>query len=425
VRHVQVHTSAGGADRILEIGREHGAVSPVRLPSVGDGGGTQVVLLTLPNAAVGEFVRQAGEAVDDARFLIFREVLPVSTPLDDVRGRLRDVDHRSTLELVLGALQSVGSWKGLVFYAVFSGIIAAYGLLVNAGYMLVAAMLVAPVGAPVMVATVGAAVGDVRMIGRGAVRFVAAVAILVVAAVAMGYLYGLDASTGMMEQVTSLSVGGALVALVAGAAGAQSLVQSERASLVGATSAGFLVAAALSPTAAVLGMSIPLQRWDYVGLMGYQLALQFAALSLGGWLILVVYGVRASDPTAGRGSGMLRWMSAAGLAAAAAGLLALQLALSPRFTKADVARSVAEAAVREIRTIPGSSLVEVDARFPRSAPHGDGRHVVLVDVRVEAFAGAYSDDAEIDTLVREAVRRAAASVRPAVGALVNVSVHRQ
>jgi uncharacterized membrane protein len=78
-----------------------------------------------------------------------------------------------------------------------------------------------------------------------------------------------------------------VLALVAGAAGAQAQVQAERDSLVSGTGAGFMVAAALAPPAAMLGLSVPLARWDYAGLMAFLLLLQFVAISLGGWLVLL------------------------------------------------------------------------------------------------------------------------------------------
>jgi hypothetical protein len=424
VRQLFVQVPAEAAGEVVRLAGERGAEGPVSLPAEGRGGAARrLVVASLPNAAVGDFVAAVDAALEDATFVLVPGVLPLRSPLDEVRHRVRDVDRRSTLELVLGALQSVGSWRGLIFYALFSGVIAAYGLLVNASYMLVAAMLVAPVGAPVMVATVGAAVGDARMVGRGALRFLAATCILVAAAVGMGFAYGLTASTAMMEQVASLSLGGALVALAAGAAGAQSLVQSERTSLVAATAAGFLVAAALSPTAAVLGLAVPLQRWDYAGLMAFQLALQFAALALGGWLILTVYGVRPADASAGRGSGLVRGTVGGGLAVAVAGLLALQLALQPGYVKADRARGAEEAAVQAIGRVADAGLVEVEARFTRADLRRHPGETLLLEVRVEAPAGMdAAGERELAARVREAVRRAVAGVDPRMVPLVDVTV---
>lgn len=83
-------------------------------------------------------------------------------------------------------------------------------------------------------------------------------------------------------------------------------VESERDSLVSGTAAGFMVAAALAPPAAMLGLSIPLGRWDYTALMGFLLMLQFVAIGAGGWLALMIYGVRPSDPSVGRGKGKWR-----------------------------------------------------------------------------------------------------------------------
>jgi uncharacterized membrane protein len=223
----------------------------------------------------------------------------------------------------------------------------------------------------------------------------------------------------MMGQVASLSIGGAVVALAAGAAGAQSLVQSERTSLVTATAAGFLVAAALSPTAAVLGLAVPLGRWDYAAAMAFQLALQFAALAVGGWLILAVFGVRAADSSAGRGSRAVRWGAGAALAVAVAALVTVQALTSPALLRADLSRRAEAAGRAAVAGVPGADLVEVEARFARASRRE--ADVLLVVVRVEAAPDAAADPALRERL-RAAVHGEASALDPGIVPVVDVTV---
>lgn len=419
--HVQVRADQGS--RVLEIANEHKAFSPTSVTAErADGEAWKIIFLNLPNDRVGSFVWDVKEEVDEAQFVLFpRGTLPIQMPLDEVKGRIRDVSHRSTLELVLDSLQSVGSWKGMLLYALFSGVVATYGILFSTSYLLVAAMLIAPMGAPVMVSVVGAALGDWRMFGRGALRFLAAIVMLIVSSIIVGYAYGLTFSTTIMESITSLSSWAVAVALVAGAAGAQSQVQSERSSLVTGTATGFLIAAALSPTAAVLGLAIVIERWTYVGLMGFQLTLQFVAIVTGGWLSLLLYGVEPGDPSTGRGSNAWRIVLVAGTALASLGLVWWQTQHAPVFVKADLSREAIELARDAVRQVPGVQLIEANAHFTRPDQPNRSEEGLLLDVVVEQTAAAPSSE-PLESAVRSAIKRSLHEQMPDVLPFINVSV---
>ncbi len=419
--HVQIRPEH--AQRVLELGEEHRAFSPTMVAAGRpDGEDWRMVFLNLPNDQVGAFVGAVREEVSDAQFVLFPwGTLPVQTPVAEVHQRLRDVAPLSTTELVLGSLQSLGSWKALLLYAAFSGIVAAYGLIVNASYMLVAAMLIAPMGAPGMVAVVGTAIGDVRMAGRGTWRFLVAVLVLVATAAVVGWGYDLDLSTVMMEQVSALSAWTVVVALVAGAAGAQSQVQSERSSLVTATATGFLIAAALSPSSAVAGLSIPLGRWDYVALMSFVVALQFVALLAGGWLALRLYGIQPGDPTVGRGSQRGRSLLAGAATAAVILLVAWQLSRPVAWRKADVARAAATVSRSAVEEVAGARLIEASAHFTRPDLASRNGDALLVNLIVEHLPAAGGSAAELESAVRSAVSERVSQQFPDVLPFVTVT----
>lgn len=423
MRQVQVQVRSEQAERVLKVASDHDAFSPLSVAGEReDGEAWSVVFLHLPNDRVGEFIWALREEVDDAQFVVFPfGVLPVQTPTDEIHPQIRNVAARSTLELVLGALQSVGSWKGLLLYAAFAGWVAGYGLIVGTSYMLVAAMLIAPLGAPLMVVTIGITVGDPRMLLRGVSRFVAAVGVMSVSAAVMGWIHGLSAATGLMETVTDLSVWAAPVAVIAGAAGAQSQIQSERASLVTATATGFLVAAALAPVSSLLGLSVVMGRWDYTAIMAFQIALQFFALVTGGWLILSVYGVRPDDATTGRGSRGLRLALAALTLVVTVAMAVWQYRERPLLLKADVVGGSIEVAGQAVRTVPAVQMVGLQARA--TTPNldrvpGEG---VLVQITVQqAGASVPADSAE--AAVRRAVSRAVRERFVGVTPFVSVTV---
>jgi uncharacterized membrane protein len=435
LRSLQVHIEPDDADRVLKLARQHGARAPLAVRAEtrddGDGDGDRagtgstdrvIVFVTLQNDRTGAFIDAVQEVVDDAEFVLLPVgVLTLRTPVDDVDERVTDVSRLSTLELVLASLQSVGAWQGMLLFSVLAGVIGGYGLIFDTSYLLVAAMLVNPMGAPALVSVVGLAIGDVRMFGRGGVRFVVSLSVQALAALALAVGYGLEVSTRMMEQVTALSTWGVVVALAAGAAGAQTQVKSERDSLVSGTAAGFMVAAALAPPAATLGMAIPLGRWDYVGLMAFLLGLQYLAIVVGGWLVLLLFGVRPGQPSIGRGSG--RWRS--GLAALAIlgtlGMVAWQTRLVPDYQKADMSLAALEVARDALGQVEGVGLVEASARFVRPDLERHDGEVLLFEITAEREAAA-GDDAVLEAAIRAAVQRVAAERMRDVVPLVRIDI---
>jgi uncharacterized membrane protein len=422
MRSLQVQLRTSHLEMVRSLAEAHGGRAPAALRLEAADGDWSLVLLNLPNERVGAFVAAVSAVVSDAEFIVLPVgALPLATPLDRLDERVRDVSRLSTMELVVASLQSVGAWRGMLIFSLLAGTIGAYGLIFDTGYLLVAAMLVNPMGAPALVAVVGLAIGDGRMFARGGVRFVVSLAVQATAALVLGFAYGLSVSTAMMEQVASLSTWTVLVALAAGAAGAQTQVKSERDSLVSGTAAGFMVAAALAPPAAVLGLSVPLGRWDYVALMAFLLLLQFFAIAAGGWTVLHLLGVRPADPTVGRGA--VRWRNGlvAGVVVATVALVAWQTQREPRFNKADLSRAALEIARDAAADVPGAYLIEASARFTRPDLERYDRDGLLIEVIVERSTNAADDDALADS-IRERVRTLVSARLEDVVAFVDVTV---
>lgn len=410
--------------RILAIADRHRVSHPTVLetrPPHGEPRAT--ILLHLPNDTLGAFLDDVCRHAGELSFT-FQPVgaIPIDPPLSEIQQQVRDVSALSTLELVLSSLQSIGSWKGMVLYSLFSGVVAAYGVIFNVSYLLVAAMLINPMGAPAIVTVIGLAVGDVRMFGRGAARFLVSLVLQAAAAAALGTAYRLDFSTETMEQVTALSAMAALLALVAGAAGAQSQIRSERDSLVSGSAAGFMVAAALAPPAAVLGLALPIGRWDYAGLMAFLLLLQLVGIAAGGWLTLLGFGVAPGNPAVPRGSRRGRAVLATVVMTVLAAAIAWQIRQEPRFLKADLSRDAVRLARQGVDRVQEAGVVEASARFTRSELRRHEGEGLLVQLVVERQAGSVAGDAEVAERVRSTVEERIRSAMPGVVPFVDVTV---
>jgi uncharacterized membrane protein len=428
MRSLQVQVRSDQVQDVLRLAESHGARFPVALRAeskADDEDGVDkwsVVLLNLPNDKVGRYVEAVSAEVGEARFTLLPVgALPLSMPMDHVDDAVRDVSTLSTMEVLVASLQSVGAWKGMLVYSALAGVVGAHALIFDVIYLLVAAMLINPMGAPAVVAVVGVAVGDRRMFVRGAWRFLVSLLVQAAAALGLGAAYGLTISTAAMEQVTSLSVWAAVLAAAAGAAGAQSQLKSERDSLVSGTAAGFMVAAALAPPAAVLGLSVAIARWDYLQLMAFLLLLQFVAITVGGWIVVHALGVRPGDPGIGRGSARWRTVLAVASMVVLTALVWLQTTLEPRFTRADLSRTALEIAGEAVDSTPGAYLVESSARFTRGRLARYPGDALLFDIIIERSDLAASDEV-LERGLREHVRRLVAARMSDVTPFIRVTV---
>jgi len=420
MRSIAIQVPHGGEQDILRLSREHGGSGERVSHAAGaDGDALALVVLQITNAKLGQFVEDVVAQQPDARFTFQPSgVVTLQAPLDEVRQRVREVSHRSALELVVGALQSIGSWKGLLLYAIFSGVVAAYAVIFNIPYLLTAAMLISPMGGPAMVAAIALSVGDLKMLGRGMERFWVSIAVLAIAAAATGAAYGLDFSTEVMELVSSLSNWAILIALTGGAAGALAQIQSERDSLVTATATGFLVAVSLSPPAAVLGLGMVIGRWDYVAQMAVLLVLTFFGIIFGGALTLAAYGVSPDAPAGSRGSQRVRSGLGAATLLLIVGIVFWQSGQSPEFRKADLSRD----AVRLTRDVVEASaegrLLQATAAFTRPDVSGVDGEALLIQAWIaldpEHSSDAHRVESDLVANISDRVRRELPGVQPFV-----------
>lgn len=367
-----------------------------------DGGPLDVVLLNLPNPEVEEFIEELQPLEGAQVTLAPRGVIPLQPAEPRVRESVKNVGPRSPIEVFLGGLQSIGSWKGFLGYAAAAGVVVWVGLATNNIYLLVAAMLIAPFAGPAMNAAIAAASGDTILLRRSLLRYFASLALTVAVAALLTLLLGHEAATTQMIEESQVASVAVLLPLVAGAAGALNLVQSERSSLVSGAAVGMLVAASLAPPAGLMGMALALGMWEVLKGAAFVLLLQLAGINLSGSVIFRAFGLSAHTASGKRGHG---WVFPASLAASAlvlASLLAWQFSSPPHLQRS----SRAQAATAEVqRAVEGSSLarlVEARVRFTRSSI--EGQDTLLCVVYVERRAGVAETEADISASLTRAIQ---------------------
>jgi len=259
----------------------------------------QVVYLSLPEEDVEDVLDDlysAGLSGDDHVVLIDTEV--------DIFGHTDDGDAgTSSSHARIAAAELQGKTEDLlpdsrtfVIMMVLSAVVATTGVLLDSAAVVVGSMVLAPLFGPAVGAAVGTVIDDSDLFWRGVVLQLLGVVLAVVAAtifatvMRVAYLvpasFAVTAAPQIVERLSPdlLSL---VVALVAGAAGIISIATASGRALV-----GVMMAAALLPPAAVVGVGL---AWFEPGIAvhsGILLTVNLLAINFAGLVTLWYMGYR-------------------------------------------------------------------------------------------------------------------------------------
>jgi uncharacterized hydrophobic protein (TIGR00341 family) len=232
-------------------GREYTAIVSFPLPT----SAVEPVLDSLRDAGLE---RESYTVVVDAQTVLSKKYEALEATYEADEETIGDRIARE--ELVARAQDLAPKFSTYVLMTVVSVVIATAGLLLDSPAVVVGSMVIAPLIGPAMATAVGSVIDDDALFGRGLKLQVLGFAIAIGAAAAFAWFVktvnlvppGLDPTT--IDQVSSRLTPGFLslaVALGAGIAGAVSLRSGVSASLV-----GVMIAVALVPPTAVIGIGI-------------------------------------------------------------------------------------------------------------------------------------------------------------------------
>lgn len=391
MRQIYVEVPLASADEAEDKAREHDGINVWRVEARAQRDDIALLVAHLPNQKVGPFI-QSLDGIDGVRItLIPRGVLAFQPPAEDAPDEVTDVGVRSPIEIFLAGLQSIGSMTGFTGYAIAAGVVVWIGLFTNTVYLLTASMLIAPFAGPAMNTAIGSATGNTKLLRRSVLRYGLGLLITAASAALLSLLMRQQIATELMVETSQVSIVSLLLPLVAGAAGALFLVQSERDSLVSGAAVGVLVAASLAPPTGLLGMSVVLGDWAFVKSAAFVLVAQLMGINFSGAIVFRLFGLKSHGT---RFMGGKKWLFPVALAVSAAVLVGLFVWQSS--TVPDLQRSSrSQRAAYEIRqAVEESGLgrsVEVNARFTRSQISGQNTLLGTVYVQRADSVRAPSD----------------------------------
>lgn len=418
MRQLVVSVPESEIERAVALADEHRARNVSIVAATGlDGGARKLMTAHLSNSRVGPFIGKVSELADAEVTLAPRGVITLHPPASEAPDQVKDVEMRSPIEIFLAGLQSIGSWRGFLSYAAASGFVVWIGLFTNTIYLLTAAMLIAPFAGPAMNLAIGTSRGDAVLMRRSAGRYFAALGVTIFIAMVMSLIMRQEIATTLMIDQSQVSSVALLLPLVAGAAGALNLLQSERSSLVSGAAVGMLVAASIAPPAGLIGMSIAIREWDLLTGGVFRLLVQLAGINVAGAIVFRLAGVRAEGSRFERGS---RRYTVFGFAASVVALLVLgfaQFSHPPELTRSSEAQR-ATSDVREAVERSGiAHLVEANVRFTRSDIPGQKSLLCVLYVQPRDSS---MDESAVRDQITSVVRRGI--TREGVTPLVSVNV---
>ena len=386
MRQLTIVVPTGYGKQVLKMAADCDSYSQTMGSAQNLGGTLDQVTVLLPNRRVGNLLAALEEQLPSAEVSLSPSaVLYLQLPSDDIPQEMSDVQPRSSLEVFLQGVQSIGSWPSFLTYAAIAGMIVWIGLYTNSIFLLVASMLIAPFGGPAMNVGIASARGDFNLLKRSIARYFAALAVVVGVTWTLSLLFKQTIATTQMVSTSEVSATAVLLPLAGGIAGALQLVQSERSSLVSGTAIGMLVAAALAPPAGLIGMAIAIGQPEMAISGVFLLLLQLVGINLSCATVFRVYGLSSGGAVYAAGKRRVFPIALGVSAIAMALLLSWQFSNSPNLTR-DSQSQRAVAVIQEVVSHdPYVSLVESNVRFTRA--NIKGQDTLLGNVYVQPRAG--------------------------------------
>lgn len=364
----------------------------------------QLVHVSVSNSEVEGLLDRLEQIPDLFVTLQPRGVIALRPPADHAPEQALDVQPRSPIEIFLGGLQSIGSWTGFLGYAAAAGVVVWIALFTEVVFLLTAAMLIAPFAGPAMNAALATARGDLYLFRQSLLRYFAALAVTIAVAFALSIVLRQQIATGLMVEMSLRSSVAILLPLVAGAAGALNLCQSEQSSLVSGAATGMLVAASLAPPAGILGMGLAIGEMGMIKSAAFVLLLQVVGINLSGSIVFRLYGVSPTGARYDRGKAWVGYASWAASLCAAAALLVWQFSNEPDLIRSSQAQRATQD-VREIVTDSGiAQLVQANAEFTRADISGQNTLLVTVYVQ-QGQADKAATQARLSAAIKQRLRQ--------------------
>jgi uncharacterized hydrophobic protein (TIGR00341 family) len=286
MKYVEVVCDTGHVDTVSAIA-EQLELSDFRLGTLGEDGLQQMRLLVPDNKIQKTLdkLQQALETQPNERIVVMP--IEVALPkLSDDERREEDLAIASRELLYKGVEKNSHLDTGFVLLVVLSTIVAAVGLIKDNVAVIIGAMVIAPLLGPNLALGLGTALGDVSLMVKSTFTTVVGIIIAVVMSIVIGFVWPTDAFSPELISRTEVGLDSVALALASGAAAALSLTTGLSSVLV-----GVMVAVALLPPAATVGIMLGYGRIDFALGAALLLAVNIVCVNLACNIVFLTKGI--------------------------------------------------------------------------------------------------------------------------------------
>lgn len=201
-------------------------------------------------------------------------------------GRKRGPSRQTREELYADVARNAQFDRGFVAFVVLSTLVAAIGLIEDNVAVVIGAMVIAPLLGPNLASALGVALGDRELVIRGALTNLGGIAVCISVSVLIALAWPVDLRSDELASRTGVGFDGVVLALASGGAAAVSLTSGLSSALV-----GVMVAVALLPPAATIGLMLASGHYSLAGGAALLLAVNVVCVNLSAQVAFVLRGV--------------------------------------------------------------------------------------------------------------------------------------
>jgi uncharacterized hydrophobic protein (TIGR00271 family) len=397
MRQLLVQVPQGYGKTVLETAKACDGTNLATIEAMGVQQPLDLAFVHISNGKLEKLLEKLQDIPDLSFTLLPTGIMALHPPADAAAAQVTNVEERSPIEIFLSGLQSTGSWKGFLSYAAIAGVIVWIGLYTNTSYLLVAAMLLAPFAGPAMNTALATARGDRQLLRRSIVRYFAALGMTIATTALLSWVLQQQIPSNLMIDSSQISTVSVLIPLAAGAAGALTLIQSDRSSLVSGAATGMLVAASLAPPAGIVGMAGAIGRWDLATNGLFLLLLQLGGINFSAALVFRLFGgLSTQGARYQRGQRGVFPISVGLSAIALIGLLVWQFSSPPNLERSSLAQRANAELQQVVQQSDAAQLVESNVQFTRANIQGQNTLLCVVYVQRQPDAARSTDQIQAD-----------------------------
>lgn len=286
MKYVKIIADASSSDTVSAVAKKE-EVQDFRLGTAEEDGMQQMRMLVSDDKfqQVLDSLQNILDTQPNAHIIVLPVEVSLPKPDEDERKQ-EDTATEAREALYEGVEKDVQLDLNFFVLVILSSLVASIGLITNNVAVVIGAMVIAPLLGPNLALSLGTSLGDLSLIRRSVQTLVAGMLLAIAIPAALGMFWTFDLTNHELVLRTVVGIDSIALALASGAAAALSLTTGLSSILV-----GVMVAVALLPPAAALGLMLGSGNTDLATGAGLLLLVNIVCINLASKIIFDIKGI--------------------------------------------------------------------------------------------------------------------------------------